>query len=112
MPPSTLKISYAGEKGPVFWLALRTGILTVLTLGFYRFLGPRPDCAAITGAPFAPGGAPLEYVGDPLEKLLGFLVAVVFMAFYIGIVNLLLMYFSFALLNANYAGLCAQLSRP
>ena len=50
-----------------------------------------------------PGGAPLEYVGDPLEKLLGFLIAVVFMAFYIGIVNLILMYFSFAFLNDNFA---------
>ncbi|WP_240686465.1 DUF898 domain-containing protein [Aliiroseovarius marinus] len=102
MPPSTLKISYAGEKGPVFWLALRTGILTVLTLGFYRFWA-KTRLRRYYWSAIRPGGAPLEYVGDPLEKLLGFLVAVVFMAFYIGIVNLLLMYFSFALLNANYA---------
>lgn len=102
MPPTTLKISYAGEKGPVFWLALRTGILTVLTLGFYRFWA-KTRLRRYYWSAIRPGGAPLEYVGDPLEKLLGFLVAVVFMAFYIGIVNLLLMYFSFALLNANYA---------
>lgn len=41
---------------------------------------------------------PLEYTGSPYEKLLGFLVAVVILAFYIGIVNLLLMFASFSLL--------------
>ncbi|NDW54861.1 DUF898 family protein [Aliiroseovarius sp. PrR006] len=102
MPPSNLTISYAGEKGPVFWLALRTGILTVLTLGIYRFWA-KTRLRRYYWSAIRPGGAPLEYVGDPLEKLLGFLVAVVFMAFYIGVVNLILMYFSFALLNANYA---------
>ncbi|WP_424940989.1 DUF898 family protein [Aliiroseovarius sp. S253] len=102
MPPSSLKISYAGEKGPVFWLALRTSILTVLTLGFYRFWA-KTRLRRYYWSAIRPGDAPLEYVGDPLEKLLGFLVAVVFMAFYIGVVNLILMYFSFALLNANYA---------
>lgn len=48
-----------------------------------------------------PGGSPLEYVGDPIEKLLGFLIAVVILAFYIGIVNLLLMFLSFALFQGN-----------
>jgi len=47
-----------------------------------------------------PGGQPLEYVGDPFEKLLGFLIAVVIMAFYLGIVNLILMFVSFSLLAA------------
>lgn len=102
MPPSNLTISYSGEKGPVFWLALRTSILTALTLGFYRFWA-KTRLRRYYWSAIRPGNAPLEYVGDPLEKLLGFLVAVVFMAFYIGVVNLILMYFSFALLNANYA---------
>jgi hypothetical protein len=48
-----------------------------------------------------PGGHPLEYVGDPMEKLLGFLIAVVALAFYIGIVNLILMYLSFALFQGD-----------
>lgn len=50
-----------------------------------------------------PGGTPLEYVGDPYEKLLGFLIAVVILAFYIGIVNLLLMFASFSLFQQNFA---------
>ncbi|WP_246066722.1 DUF898 family protein [Aliiroseovarius halocynthiae] len=97
-----MKIAYSGEKGPVFWLALRTSILTVLTLGIYRFWA-KTRLRRYYWSAIRPGGSPLEYVGDPLEKLLGFLVAVVFMAFYIGIVNLILMYFSFALFNANFA---------
>jgi uncharacterized membrane protein YjgN (DUF898 family) len=48
-----------------------------------------------------PGGRPLEYVGDPVEKLLGFFIAVVILAFYIGIVNLLLMFVSFSLFQGN-----------
>jgi uncharacterized membrane protein YjgN (DUF898 family) len=43
----------------------------------------------------------LEYVGEPLEKLLGFLTAVVLMAFYIGVVNLVLMFASYAIFNGN-----------
>jgi len=48
-----------------------------------------------------PGGLPLEYVGDPVEKLLGFLLAVVILAFYIGIVNLILMFASFSLFQGS-----------
>ncbi|RME16415.1 MAG: DUF898 family protein, partial [Alphaproteobacteria bacterium] len=37
MAEGALAIRYAGRRGPLFGLALRTGALTVLTLGFYRF---------------------------------------------------------------------------
>jgi uncharacterized membrane protein YjgN (DUF898 family) len=50
-----------------------------------------------------PGGFPLEYTGTGVEKLMGFLVAVVFLAFYIGVLNLILMFISFSLLNDNFA---------
>lgn len=56
-----------------------------------------------------PGGHPLEYVGDPIEKLLGFLFAVVVMAFYIGIVNLFLMFASFTLFQDNFAAYATSL---
>lgn len=102
MPPSDLNITYSGQKGPMLGLALKTGFLTIVTLGFYRFWA-KTRLRRYYWSAIRPGGVPLEYVGDPLEKLLGFLVAVVFMAFYIGIVNLILMYFSFAFLNGNVA---------
>jgi uncharacterized membrane protein YjgN (DUF898 family) len=91
---------FAGARGPLFRLALRTGLLTVLTLGFYRFW-MKTRLRRYYWSSVRPGGHPLEYVGDPMEKLLGFLIAVVALAFYIGIVNLILMYLSFALLHGN-----------
>lgn len=51
-----------------------------------------------------PGGHPMEYVGDPWEKLLGFFIAVVILTFYIGVVNLLLMFVSFSFFDGNVAG--------
>lgn len=44
-----------------------------------------------------PAGVPLEYTGQPLEKLLGFLIVVVFLAFYLGLANLILMFVSLSL---------------
>ena len=91
---------FAGSRGPLFRLALRTGVLTVLTLGIYRFW-MKTRLRRYYWSSVRPGGHPLEYVGEPMEKILGFLIAVVALAFYIGIVNLILMYLSFALLHGN-----------
>ncbi|CUI47922.1 DUF898 family protein [Cognatishimia activa] len=93
---------FAGRRARLFWLALRMGLLTVLTLGFYRFW-MKTRLRRWYWSAWRPSGHPLEYVGDPWEKLLGFLIAVVFLAFYIGIVNLLLMFLSFSLFNGNFA---------
>lgn len=109
MPPTNLNIMYSGRKGPMLGLALRTGLLTILTLGFYRFWA-KTRLRRYYWSAIRPGGIPLEYVGDPLEKLLGFLVAVVFMAFYIGVVNLILMYISFAWLQGNVAAYLLSLA--
>ncbi|WP_238365777.1 DUF898 domain-containing protein [Mesobacterium pallidum] len=76
--------------------------MTVLTLGIYRFwMKTRLRRWYWSGVRV--GGYPLEYFGDPLEKLLGFLIAVAFLAFYIGIVNLVLMFASFSLVQSNWA---------
>ena len=97
---TALDVSFAGRRPRLFWLALRTSVLTVLTLGLYRFwMKTRLRRWYWSGVRV--GGHPLEYVGEPLEKLLGFLIAVVFLAFYIGIVNLILMFASFALFQGN-----------
>ncbi len=97
-----LKTEYVGEKDTLFRLALKTGLLTVLTLGIYRFW-MKTRLRRYYWSAIRPGGAPLEYTGQPLEKLLGFLVAVVVMAFYIGIVNLVLMFVSFSFFHDNIA---------
>lgn len=102
MALDVLQTEYTGRKGPMFRLALVSAILTVLTLGLYRFW-MKTRLRRYYWSAIRPGGLPLEYVGEPMEKLLGFLTAVVVMAFYIGIVNLVLMFFSFSLFKGNGA---------
>ncbi|TNF22929.1 MAG: DUF898 family protein [Rhodobacteraceae bacterium] len=92
---------FVGTRRAVFWLALKTGVFTVLTLGIYRFW-MKTRLRRWYWSSTRPGGTPLEYVGDPYEKLLGFLIAVVILAFYIGVVNLLLMFASFSLFQQNF----------
>ncbi len=101
MAIADLQTEYVGRRGQLFRLALVTSVLTVLTLGLYRFW-MKTRLRRYYWSAIRPGGQALEYVGEPLEKLLGFLIAVVFLAFYIGIVNLILMFLSFALLNNSF----------
>lgn len=95
-----LNTDYAGRKGPMFRLALKTGLLTILTLGFYRFW-MKVRMRRYYWSAIRPGDIPLEFTGRGSETLTGFLTAVVVLAFYIGIVNLVLMYFSFSLFSGN-----------
>ena len=102
MASGDLVTEFAGRRGPLFGLAFKSAILTVLTLGIYRFW-MKTRLRRYYWSSVRPGGHPLEYVGEPIEKLLGFLIAVVVLAFYIGVVNLILMFLSFAILNGNIA---------
>ena len=107
MPGATLETRWIGPRSGVFWLALKVGFWTLLTLGFYRFWG-KTRMRRWFWSSVQPGGHPLEYVGHPLEKLLGFLIAVVIMAFYLGIVNLILMFASYSLFSAPTGGYVAS----
>ncbi len=102
-PPDPLDVTFAGKRGAVFWLAFKTGILSILTLGIYRFW-MKTRLRRWYWSSIRIGGHPMEYTGDPIEKLLGFLIAVVILAFYIGIVNLLLMFASFSLFEGTTYG--------
>ena len=108
MAVADLQTEYVGKRGPLFRLALLSSVLTVLTLGIYRFW-MKTRLRRYYWSAIRPGGQPLEYVGEPLEKLLGFLIAVVFLSFYIGVVNLLLMFLSYSLLNDNFAAYAVSL---
>ncbi len=103
--PATGKLitDWVGKRWSLFKLAIWTSLLTILTLGLYRFW-MKTRLRRYYWSSIKPGGVPLEYTGDPLEKLLGFLIAVTFLAFYIGIVNLILMFGSFALFSGNVTG--------
>jgi len=107
VPPQGLDVWFVGNRSALFWLALKSGFRTVLTLGFYRFW-MKTRLRRWYWSSIRPGGHPLEYVGDPLEKLLGFFIAVVILTFYIGIVNLLLMFVSFSVFESSFLGYFAS----
>ena len=104
-PPETeLTCEYRGKKAPLFRVVLLNAFLTVLTLGFYRFWA-KTRVRRYFWSATAPGGDPLEYTGNGVEKLLGFLIAVAFLAVYLGIFQLLL---GFAGLSLFSGGTGAQ----
>ena len=83
------RASYASGGPSLFWLAFRKVFLTVITLGIYRFWLTthlrRHYWSAIRVQ-----GDPFEYTGRGLEKLLGFLIALIILAVYLGIINMAL----------------------
>ncbi|WP_434289314.1 DUF898 family protein [Celeribacter sp. SCSIO 80788] len=93
-----LSTEFEGRVGPVLRLSLWTAILTVLTLGFYRFW-MKTRLRRHFWAAVRPDGTPLEYVGKGIEKFTGFLIALVFLALLIGVLALLLVYASYVLFN-------------
>jgi uncharacterized membrane protein YjgN (DUF898 family) len=102
-----LPVEFVGKRGALFWLALKTGFLTVITFGFYRFW-MKTRLRRWFWSAIRPGGHPMEYVGDPFEKLLGFFIAVVILTFYIGIINLVLMFVSFSVFSSASVGYLAS----
>ena len=85
--------------GPsLFWLALKTAILTVLTAGFYRFWMITRLRRHYWNA-IRIQGDPLEYTGTGLEKILGFLVAIIILAVYLGLVNIGLTFLGMSFLS-------------
>lgn len=89
---STVAATYTGQKGPLFRLALVNGLLTLVTLGFYRFWA-KTRIRQFVWSSVDLGGERLEYTGTGLEKFLGFLVAVVVLAVYLGLIQIVLFYF-------------------
>ena len=66
----TLNGRYTGAIGAFFWLNFRLGLLTLITLGLYRFWA-RTRVRRYMWSATSPGGDPFEYTGTGLEKLLG-----------------------------------------
>jgi uncharacterized membrane protein YjgN (DUF898 family) len=100
MATTDLSTNFAGRRARLFRLSIVMGLKTVLTVGIYRFW-MKTRLRRYYWSSIRPGGHSFEYVGDPLEKLLGFFIAVVILAFYIGVVNLILMFISFSLFDGN-----------
>lgn len=83
---------YFGKGGPLFRLYLLTSLLTLFTFGIYRFWARTRIRKYIWSATTGDGDS-FEYTGTGLEKFLGFLVAIVILAIYLGIVQMGLFYF-------------------
>tara|TARA_R110002124_G_scaffold15235_9_gene66842 strand:+ start:1229 stop:2491 length:1263 start_codon:yes stop_codon:yes gene_type:complete len=92
----TATVSYVGRKKPLLRLALWTGFLTFITVGFYRFWA-RTRVRKYFWSAVTPDGTPLEYNGTGLEKFLGFLIAVAVLVVYLGIIQILLLFFGYSL---------------
>lgn len=89
---------YHGERKPLFSLAFKTALLTALTLGIYRFWAKTRIRKYIWSSVVGQGDA-FEYTGTGLEKFLGFLMAMVILAVYLGIVQMILFYFGMTLFS-------------
>ena len=89
---STVFCRYNGNKPAIFKLALKTSLLTMLTLGIYRFWAKTRIRKYIWSSASGDGDR-FEYTGTGLEKFLGFLVAIVILAIYLGLFQILLFYF-------------------
>ncbi|MGB7270557.1 MAG: DUF898 family protein [Albidovulum sp.] len=84
--------SYSGAGQPLFGLAFVTSLLTIVTLGIYRFWA-KTRIRKYIWSSVQIGNDRLEYTGTGLEKFLGFLIAVVVLAVYLGLVQMILFYF-------------------
>ena len=107
--PKTAHVTYTGRKKPLFKLALWTGFLTLITLGVYRFWA-RTRIRKYFWSAITPSGSPLEYNGTGIEKFLGFLIAVAVLAVYLGVFQLLLLFFGYSLFTQSdtYQGIVFQ----
>ncbi|MBY8976236.1 DUF898 family protein [Rhodobacteraceae bacterium NNCM2] len=101
IPPPKVRpenAEYTADGWVLFWMALKTAFLSIVTLGIYRFwMITKLRRHYWSGIQIH--GDPLEYTGRGIEKLLGFLLALVFLAVYLGLINLGLTFLGF-----TYAG--------
>lgn len=91
-------LTYSGNGAALFWLAFRTGMLTLITLGIYRFWA-KTRVRRYIWSSASLNQSRFEYTGTGLEKFLGFLMAVVFLAVYLGVIQIALTYFGLALFS-------------
>ena len=99
LAPVPLDGAFLTEKSKLFWLAFWTGLLTVLTLGIYRFWA-RTRLRRYIWSAIDAGGDSFEYTGTGLEKFLGFLIALVVLAVYLGLLQVGLSFIGFNLWGA------------
>jgi len=93
---------YHGERRPLFRLAIRTALLTAGTIGIYRFWA-KTRIRKYVWSSIAGDGDSFEYTGTGLEKFLGFLAAIVILAIYMGIIQMILFFFGMNMFSPSNA---------
>ncbi len=83
---------YSGDGSDIFKLAMVTSLLTLVTAGIYRFWAKTRIRKYIWSSVSFRGDS-FEYTGTGLEKFLGFLVAIVILAIYLGIIQMVMFFF-------------------
>lgn len=107
----TLHPRYAGESTPLFWLALKTSLMTLITLGIYRFWAKTRIRKYFWSSVVGEGDG-FEYTGTGIEKLVGFLVAVFVLAIYLGIFQAILYFAGLSLLQETDFSVVFLLTLP
>ena len=74
------------DSNGIFKLVFKTSLLSFITLGIYRFWATTRVRQYLWGS-LTIDDDPLEYTGTGMEKLLGFLMAIVILAIYLGLVQ-------------------------
>jgi Bacterial protein of unknown function (DUF898) len=92
LTPVIGKCSYEYQDNKLFSLSVKTGLLTLLTVGIYRFWAKTRIRQYFWNSVRVDGDG-FEYTGTGLEKLLGFLIAVVILVIYLAVVQLILFQF-------------------
>jgi hypothetical protein len=88
MTERTAQGRFFGDNIPLFRLAIINGLLSLLTLGIYRFWGKTKIRKYLWSSTEIDGDR-FEYTGTGREKFLGFLVALVILAVYMAVVQLI-----------------------
>lgn len=87
-----VQVNYRADAAALFPLALGTGLLSVVSLGLYRFWA-KARIRRFVWSQIRIGDDALEFTGTGLEMFLGFLVAVVVLAVYLAAIQLVLFFF-------------------
>ncbi len=82
-------VEFNGNTPQLRGLAVVTTLLTLVTLGIYRFWA-RTRLRRYFWSAFTLGGHGFEYTGKGIEKLIGFLIAVAVLAIYLGVFQIAL----------------------
>ncbi|MCI4660264.1 MAG: YjgN family protein [Neomegalonema sp.] len=97
-PVGATPLAFSGEAGKLVGIVVKGLLLTLVTLGIYRFW-MKTRIRHYYWQNIQIGNEPLEYTGRGLELFIGFLIAIFFLAIYLFVVNFALSGFNLIFLQ-------------